>query len=383
MTGRESSLQWSTSLLALHTLGYPVEHPVIQKGLEALERFCIRRENSLELQACVSPVWDTGLTCLALMASGVPPEHPAVQKSAKWLLDRQIFSGGDWQLRAPSGKPGGWAFEFFNSHYPDVDDSAVVLMVLNRALNGGNGDVLDRLKSGMEWVLAMRSRDGGWGAFDKDNSNQYLNKIPFADLKAMIDPSTADLTGRVLEMMGYFGYKGDHPVARAAIRFIREKQEENGAWWGRWGVNYIYGTWSVLSGLHSIGEDVRRPYIRRAVAWLKDRQNDDGGWGETCDSYGKCSCSAPSTASQTAWALLALMAAGEAESPEVGRGARFLLDRQKEDGSWEEKAYTGTGFPKYFMIRYHNYRNCFPLLALGKYRGFLRSGHFGGGGLKH
>ena len=372
------------SLLALHTLGYPVDHPVIQKGLEALERFCIRRENSLELQACVSPVWDTGLTCLALMASGVPPEHSAVQKGAKWLLDRQIFSGGDWQLRAPSGKPGGWAFEFFNSHYPDVDDSAVVLMVLNRALNGGNGDVLDRLKSGMEWVLAMRSRDGGWGAFDKDNSNQYLNKIPFADLKAMIDPSTADLTGRVLEMMGYFGYKGDDPVARAAIRFIREKQEESGAWWGRWGVNYIYGTWSVLSGLHSIGEDMRQPYIRRAVAWLKNRQNDDGGWGETCDSYGKSSCSAcPSTPSQTAWALLALMAAGEAESPEVGRGARFLLDRQKEDGSWEEKAYTGTGFPKYFMIRYHNYRNCFPLLALGKYRGFLRSGHFGGGDLNH
>jgi len=368
------------SLLALYTLGYPVDHPVIQKGLEALERFCIRRENSLELQACVSPVWDTSLTCLALLASGVRPEHPSVQKSAHWLLDRQIFSGGDWQVRVPSGKPGGWAFEFFNSRYPDVDDSAVVLMALKRVLNSGNGDVLDRLKAGMEWVFAMRSRDGGWGAFDKDNSNQYLNKIPFGDLKAMIDPSTADLTGRVLEMMGCFGYKGDDPLAKDAIRFIREKQEKNGAWWGRWGVNYIYGTWSVLTGLHRIGENMNRPYVRRAVAWLKDHQNPDGGWGETCDGYHKCSYSAcSSTPSQTAWALLALMAAGETESSEVSRGIRFLLDRQKQDGSWEENAFTGTGFPKYFMIRYHNYRNCFPLLALGRYNQFLQNGYIRSG----
>jgi len=361
------------SLLALHVLGYPLNHPVIQKGLDALERFCIHRGDAMELQACVSPVWDTALTCNALLLSGASPEHPAIQRAARWLMDQQIFKSGDWRLRAPQANPAGWAFEFHNACYPDVDDSAVVLMVLNQVMNGRGGEVSRRIGSGMEWVLSMRSSDGGWAAFDRDNNKFYLNKIPLADLEAMIDPSTADLTGRVLEMLGCLGFDRNHRLAREAVAFLRRKQEPDGSWWGRWGVNYIYGTWSVLCGLSRIGENMQSPYVQRAVQWLKNRQNEDGGWGETCESY-RDPCLrgiGPSTPSQTAWALWALMAAEEADSEAVERGVRFLLKAQLPDGTWEEDAFTGTGFPKYFMIRYHNYRNCFPLAVLGMYRRFL------------
>jgi squalene-hopene/tetraprenyl-beta-curcumene cyclase len=381
LSHQETSGDWGgiqpamvNSLLALHTLGYPMSHPVMQKGLEALEQFCLETEHSIELQACVSPVWDTALTSLALLQSGLPPDDASIESAARWLLDRQVFDGGDWQVKVKGGNPGGWAFEFKNDHYPDVDDTAVVLMFLNSIPELGGEEVRAKLEAGVQWVFNMRGKDGGWGAFDKDNNKSYLNKIPFADLEAMIDPSTADLTGRVLEMMGNFGFSVEHPFARDAIRFIREKQERNGSWWGRWGVNYIYGTWSVLSGLSRIGEDVSKPYVRRAVAWLKASQNADGGWGEPCDSYKEPQsvCSGPSTASQTAWAVLSLMAAGEHGSDAVFRGIQFLLDRQTPEGTWEEQEFTGTGFPKFFMIRYHNYRNCFPLLALGNYLRYLK-----------
>ncbi|MGQ9654712.1 MAG: squalene--hopene cyclase, partial [Thermodesulfobacteriota bacterium] len=251
----------------------------------------------------------------------------------------------------------------------DVDDSAVVLMALKKISGNAHGDDQDRIQRGIDWVLGMRSRNGGWAAFDVNNDKEFLNRIPFADLEAMIDPPTADVTGRVLEMMGMYGYTPDSSMAKRAIGLLRSIQEPDGCWWGRWGVNYIYGTWSVLSGLASIGEDTGKPYVRRAVEWLKEHQNRDGGWGESCESYVRPELrgSGPSTASQTAWALMALMAAGEADSSEVARGIRYLLAHQEEDGSWEEEYFTGTGFPKYFMIRYHNYRNCFPLMALGRY----------------
>lgn len=364
------------SLLALACIGYPPDHPVIAKGLEALERFTIEDEGQLRLQSCISPVWDTALTAIALVDSGLPKDHLALVKSRRWLLDKQIQGPGDWSIKNPRLEPGGWAFEFQNDWYPDVDDSAVVLMALKKI--GGNGRVQDqdRIQRGLNWVLGMRSRNGGWAAFDVNNDKEFLNRIPFADLEAMIDPPTADVTGRVLEMMGLYGFTRDSAIARTAISLLRAIQEPDGCWWGRWGVNYIYGTWSVLSGLASIGEDLSQPYVRRAVRWLKEHQNWDGGWGESCESYGRPELrgSGLSTASQTAWAIMALMAAGDADSSEVMRGIGYLLAHQEEDGSWEEEYFTGTGFPKYFMIRYHNYRNCFPLMALGRYHA-LRGAH--------
>lgn len=357
------------SLLALACVGYRTDHPVMAKGLEALERFTIEEEGQLRLQSCISPVWDTALTAIALVDSGLPKDHPALVKARRWLMDKQIQGPGDWAIKNPGLQPGGWAFEFHNDWYPDVDDSAVVLMALKKIGGNAYGDDQDRIQRGVDWVLGMRSRNGGWAAFDVNNDKEFLNRIPFADLEAMIDPPTADVTGRVLEMMGMYGYTPDSSMAKRAIGLLRSIQEPDGCWWGRWGVNYIYGTWSVLSGLASIGEELGKPYVRRAVEWLKEHQNRDGGWGESCESYARPELrgSGPSTASQSAWALMALMAAGEADSSEVARGIRYLLAHQEEDGSWEEEYFTGTGFPKYFMIRYHNYRNCFPLMALGRY----------------
>jgi squalene-hopene/tetraprenyl-beta-curcumene cyclase len=357
------------AILALHCLGYPSSHPVIQKGLAALENFTLEHDGQLRLQSCISPVWDTALTCMALFDAGLPKNHPSLKKAGQWLLGRQISAPGDWCARNPSLEPGGWAFEFQNDWYPDVDDSALVLMVLKRLAPSGHHDEQEIIERGIRWTLGMRSQNGGWGAFDVNNDKEILNQIPFADLEANLDPPTADLTARILEMMGQFGSDRDDPLARDAIRFIRRTQEPDGCWWGRWGVNYIYGTWSVLCGLSSIGEDLSLAYVQKAVRWLKEHQNRDGGWGETCETYRRPELrgTGPSTPSQTAWAIMALMAAGEAKSPEVIRGINYLLAHQEEDGSWSESYFTGTGFPKYFMIRYHNYRDCFPLMALGRY----------------
>lgn len=357
------------SLLALGTLGYPLEHPVMRKGFQALERFCIEEEDQLRLQSCISPVWDTPLTCIALLDSGLPKDHPAFVKATEWLLAKQIMVEGDWKVKNRNLEPGGWAFEFQNNWYPDVDDTAVVLMALKRMWMDGDPAEDHRIQKGLNWALGMQSSNGGWGAFDVNNDKEILNRIPWADLEANLDPPTADLTGRVLELMGHFGMGKEHPAAEAGIRFLRRKQEPDGPWWGRWGVNYIYGTWCVLCGLAAIGEDMNRPYVRRAVRWLKEHQNWDGGWGETCESYRKPELRGvgPSTPSQTAWAIMGLLAAGESHSPQVARGIQYLLSQQEEDGTWSEAYFTGTGFPKYFMIRYHNYSNCFPLMALGRY----------------
>lgn len=358
------------SVLALHTLGYPIDHPAMARGLQALANFTIETRGSLVLQSCISPVWDTALALKALIDSGLPTDHPAAVQAAEWLLAQEVKIRGDWRIKCPELKPGGWAFEFRNDHYPDVDDSGFVMLAIRDAAVADPESRDEAIRRGIDWCLGMQSRNGGWGAFDRDNTKHLLNKIPFADLEALIDPPTADLTGRMLELMGSVGYRGDHPRAARALAFIRREQDPRGPWWGRWGVNYLYGTWSVLCGLAAIGEDMGQPWIRGATTWLKSVQNRDGGWGESCASYHDPSLAGigTSTPSQTAWALLGLMAAGEISAPETVKGIQFLLERQKRDGTWDEEEFTGTGFPKYFMIKYHIYRNCFPLAALGTYR---------------
>ena len=359
------------SVLALHVLGYRNDHPAVSQGLKALANFCIETDEQLVLQSCVSPVWDTALALKALVDTGVPPDHPSLVKGAQWLLDREVKRAGDWRIKSPDLEPGGWAFEFLNDWYPDVDDSGFVMIALKGIKVKDREEMDASIRRGIDWCLGMQSKNGGWGAFDKDNTKHLLNKIPFADLEALIDPPTADLTGRMLELMGTFGYDSTFPAARRGIQFLKEHQEPEGPWWGRWGVNYLYGTWSVLCGLAAIGEDMDQPYVRKAVTWIKSRQNLDGGWGETCQSYHDKSLAGKgeSTPSQTGWALLALLAAGEVHSATAVRGVQYLISTQKPDGTWDELQYTGTGFPKYFMIKYHIYRNCFPLMALGTYRG--------------
>ena len=356
------------SIIALTTMGYDASSEPIQNGLEAIERFCIENEHELSLQACISPVWDTALTGLALLYSGKERTHPSLIRASRWLASKQIFTKGDWSVKRPSLNPGGWAFEFENSWYPDVDDTAVVLLLLNRY---ADRDFIqeENMERGLQWVLGMQGKDGGWGAFDVDNDMKLLNQLPFGDLEAMIDPSTPDLTGRVLELLGLLGYEYMNDTVQRAIAFLKRTQEKDGSWWGRWGVNYLYGTWSVLMGLCAIKEDMSSPYVRKAVMCLKNNQNADGGWGEGCESYEdpKFRCRGKSTPSQTAWAILALIAACEDTCEEVKRGIVYLLERQKPEGTWDESEFTGTGFPRHFYLRYHNYRNCFPLMALGQF----------------
>jgi squalene-hopene/tetraprenyl-beta-curcumene cyclase len=353
----------------------------VRRGLKALESFELHDGDRIRLQSCISPVWDTALAVRALAAAGLPVRHPALAEATAWLLDNQIFQPGDWCIKRPKLAPGGWAFEFVNNWYPDIDDSAVVLMALEEAL-ADPASHQPALEAGIAWCLGMQSKNGGFAAFDADNTKEWLNAIPFADLKALVDPPTEDVTGRVLEMMGNFGYTLGHPAAARALAFLKATQHPRGPWWGRWGVNYIYGTWSVLAGLAAIGEDMGRPYVRRAVAWLKDQQMPSGGWGECCESYpnGEMMGQGVCGASQTAWALLGLMAAGEVLAPEVKNGIEFLLNTQGKDGRWEEEHFTGTGFPGHFMIRYHLYRDCFPLMALGMYAGEVEADKSGGGG---
>jgi squalene-hopene/tetraprenyl-beta-curcumene cyclase len=362
------------ALLALHLLGYPKDHPACVKGMEAVDRFMLEKDGRLWMQACISPLWDTAIAANALLDSGLPPDHPALVKAGEWIINKQVVKRGDWQVKNPGAEPGGWAFEFYNELYPDTDDTAEILLFLNRTEIADNRWKLSECHRAINWLLSMQCKSGGWGAFDVDNDKEVLNEIPFADHKALLDPPTVDVTGRILWMLSKWGFKKQHPQVQRAIQFVKERQEIDGCWFGRWGVNYIYGTFLALNGLCAIGEDMKAPFSRKAVRWLEGHQNEDGGWGETCQSYQEPSLRGrgKSTASQTAWALLGLIAVDEAENPAVERGVRYLIKTQKDSGdfsgSWWEDEFTGTGFPIHFFIKYHMYQHFFPLMALSRYR---------------
>jgi len=374
------------SILMFHSLGYSSSHPYIKRGLDALDRFCIEEGATsaselpqyLRLQPCISPTWDTALGLTALLDAGASPTDPRVKAAGDWLLTQQIFRYGDWAVFNRKGKPAGWAFEFFNDYYPDVDDTAAVIMALLGMKLDDEEYKLEACRAATEWVMTMQCKAGGWAAFDIDNTQDLWNQMPYGDLKAMIDPPTADLTGRVLELLGHWQSRHNEKLyrdedAKRAIDFLLSLQERDGSWWGRWGVNYIYGTYLALVGLRSIAPcvnfDMNCSQVKQAAAWLRSVQNGDGGWGETCDSYKKPELrgKGPSTPSQTAWALIGLMAAGDYETDSVKRGVEYLLSHQNPDGSWPEVEFTGTGFPGHFYINYHQYRNQFPLTALGRY----------------
>jgi len=383
----------ANSIMALQCLGYSADDPLVVKALREIEDLEVydsvqldgRRVPTVHLQPCFSPIWDTALLLNALIEAGMPQDHLALQKAGAYLMSRQTKTVGDWIVSSPTAKPGGWYFQFENELYPDVDDSAVVLMALSKLKMPQAAELEDSLRRGMQWVVAMQGSDGGWGAYDKDNNRVVFNYIPFADHHALLDPSTSDLAGRCLEMLAALGYDRTHPAVAPALAFLKKEQEADGSWYGRWGVNYIYGTWSVLAGLRAIGEDLSAPYIRRAVSWLESKQNPDGGWGESCLSYAEAEHSGKgdSTPSQTAWALMGLMSAGAVDSFSVARGVQFLLRHQLKDGSWEEVRHTGTGFPRVFYLRYHWYCQYFPLWALAMYRNLRSRGKMRADELRH
>ncbi|ODS31553.1 MAG: squalene-hopene cyclase [Candidatus Scalindua rubra] len=362
------------SVMALKCLGYDNGTPALEKAIEEIEKLAVHGKDTMFLQPCVSPVWDTPWAILALLKSGLPKNHPALVKAGQWLLGKEVKSIGDWSLKNPVKEPSGWYFQHANEFYPDNDDAAVVMMALQLLDLPDKDEKRKAIFRGFRWLMGMQCDDGGWGSFDKNNNKEILNHIPFADWNALLDPSTSDLTARVLDLMGKLGYDLSFPPAKRAYGFLMKEQEKDGSWFGRWGTNYVYGTWSVLSGLYSIKEDMTKDYVKKAASWLKNVQNGDGGWGETCKSYWDTSLSAigKSTASQTSWAVLGLLCTEERDSESVRKGIEYLIMNQKEDGTWDEEEFTGTGFPKVFYLRYHMYRSYFPLLALSKYRNMVK-----------
>ncbi len=361
------------TILAMRCLGYASDDPRLLSQVRELEKLELSDEETLRIQPCFSPVWDTAIATVALSASGVPADDPALGRAARWLLDREVRLPGDWKKSNPDGPVGGWYFEYANEFYPDTDDTAEVLTALTRVKFSAPPEEADRvgaLERGQAWLLSMQNRDGGFGAFDRGCDLEVLTYIPFADHNAMIDPSCEDITGRALETFHELGLPDGHPSVTSAVQFLLARQEADGTWYGRWGVNYIYGTWLVLRGLFLAGEDLRQPRYQRAAAWLRARQNPDGGWGELPHSYDDRATKGrgPSTAAQTAWAIMALEALGEGRSATVERAVAYLLREQRYDGSWKDDHWTGTGFPKVFYLRYHLYATYFPLWALSVYR---------------
>ncbi|MBV9025983.1 MAG: squalene--hopene cyclase [Streptomycetaceae bacterium] len=357
------------SIIALHLLGYDIDHPVMRAGLESLDRFAVwHKDGSRMIEACQSPVWDTCLATIALADAGLRPDHPALVKAADWMTAEQVSRRGDWTVRRPRLTSGGWAFEFHNDNYPDVDDTAEVILALKRVAHPEPDRIVSAVQRGVQWSLGMQSRNGAWAAFDVDNTSSFPNRLPFCDFGEVIDPPSADVTAHVVEMLAAVGKEHD-PRTRRGVEWLLAEQEPNGSWFGRWGVNYIYGTGSVVPALIAAGVPATHPAIRRAVTWLGSMQNADGGWGEDLRSYPDTSWigRGTSTASQTAWALLALLAAGERKGQAVERGVCWLAETQTEDGSWDEPYFTGTGFPWDFSINYHLYRMVFPATALGRY----------------
>ncbi|MEZ4704841.1 MAG: squalene--hopene cyclase [Bdellovibrionota bacterium] len=364
---------YANSILALHLRGYSLDHPVLAQGLSTLRTYAEESSSHLRMQSTISPIWDTTIGMYALQEAGVDGSHPRMEKAAQWLLEAQILDhGGDWMLKAKDVRPGGWAFEHENHQYPDLDDTAMAILALLPWEEKHPEMVSDRIDRAIEWVLGMQCSDGGWAAFDRDNNKKILNDIPFADLKSLLDPSTPDVTGHVLEALAHAGLSLHSPEIQDCLRYLKQAQEPNGSWFGRWGVNYIYGTCAVLCGLHAIGEDMNAPYIKKAVRWLESIQNPDGGWGESCRSYDH-NTYLPlgySTASQTAWGLLALLCCSQSHLPCIEKATQFLKQTQCEDGSWIEPEWTGTGFPSHFYLRYDYYRLYFPLLALARVKRF-------------
>ena len=399
---------WVYSLIALSAMGFSIDHSVIKRGLEGFRgKWSLPSEGgeSLRVQACLSPVWDTCLAMRGLLDSGVPAKHPAIRRAADWLIGREIRVRGDWAIYRPSLEPSGWAFEFDNVNYPDIDDSAIIvgdLIPTNMVDDAKEEARTSAINRAVTWLSGMQCSNGGWAAFDWNNDSRQLANIPFADFGELLDPPSADVTAHVLEMYGRLGYSLEHRAVNRGLAYLWDQQEHDGPWFGRWGVNYIYGTAAVLPALEALGVDMTQPRVRRAVDWLLARQNPDGGWGETCASYVNPSLrgQGESTPSQTSWALIALIAAGEAGHDAAGKGVDFLLERQWEDGTWYEPQFTGCGFPGYgpgdrpesiespndangqgpelgaaFMIKYHLYRNYFPLWALGRYERALQGPH--------
>ncbi len=367
------------SVLALRCLGYESDDPLVIEGLEKIEELEIGEGGELHLQPCLSPVWDTALALNAIGESRVAEgpyssdEHEMMSAAGAWLLSKEVRRAGDWQKRVRKAEVSGWPFQFRNEFYPDIDDTAAVVMALNR-LDPGIAGLEEAVGRGISWVLSLQCSNGGWAAFDANVERKILNEIPYADHNAMLDPACADITGRVLEMLGSIRGCLDSAKAKQAIRsavaYLEDSQEENGSWYGRWGVNYIYGTWQALKGLNAVGVSRDDDIVRRAVDYLKAMQNADGGWGESCESYEDPALGGvgETTPSQTAWAVMGLIAAGEQDSVEVERGVRLLVDTQAEDGDWHEKSWTGTGFPGVFYLKYHMYSLYFPLFALSMYR---------------
>jgi squalene-hopene/tetraprenyl-beta-curcumene cyclase len=358
---------WVYSILMLRLSGMPLEAAPIQRALAGLDRFTIidAEAGTRRLEACQSPIWDTALAIIALSDAGLAPDHPALVRAAKWLLAKEVKVRGDWAVRRPKLAPGGWAFEFANDNYPDVDDTTEVVLALRRVAINAEAAV----ERALAWTTGMRSKNGAWGAFDADNTRALLRKLPFCDFGEVIDPPTADVTAHAVEMFAV-ARMSDCPHVQRAVEWLLDQQEADGSWFGRWGANYLYGTAAVVPALVTACLPTDHPAIRRAVHWLESVQNDDGGWGEDLRSYRETDWRGhgASTASQTAWALLALLAAGEERSRAVTRGVDWLVQTQLANGSWDEPYFTGTGFPGDFYINYHLYRLVFPVMALGRYR---------------
>ena len=360
-------------IFSLVAMGYGPDDPLTCRETREFARFEIEDEETIRLQPCVSPVWDTAIAMVALEEAGVAPDDPALVQAADWILSKQILGPGDWQVKNKDAEPGGWAFEFRNDFYPDVDDTAFVLMALQRVKFPDAKRMEAATRRGIQWLLSMQNRDGGWGAFDRDNDRRFLCNIPFADHNAMIDPSTADVTARVLECLGRFGWPTDHPAVQKAVKFLLKDQCGDGSWFGRWGVNYVYGTSGVLRALETVSLTAQE-YCQRAVAWLKSVQQDDGSFGESLKTYSDVSSKGQgaSTPSQTAWGLIGLLAGSNPSDPAITRAVSYLVGNQNEDGSWSEHDFTGTGFPCVFYLKYHLYRNSFPVYALSRYHNQAR-----------
>ena len=363
------------ALIALKALGYADDHPQVQRAAAELKALEHEDAETVRIEPCFSPVWDTAITCICLAESGVAPDHPKLKKATEWLMEKEIRFRGDWYAKNPVDvEPSGWVFEYENQWNPDVDDTAMVLLALRQIPTNDPPRRDACFERGLKWTMTFQCKDGGWAAFDKDCTKSILEKVPFADHNAMLDPECADITARILELLGYEGWDPAHPQIQRALDYLRSQQERDGSWYGRWGINYIYGTWQVLRGLRALRLDMNQPWLLRAREWLESVQHEDGGWGERCNTYDDpvFKGQGASTASQTAWALMGLLAFGDPKRPSIRRGIEYLVRSQNQDGSWTEHEITGTGFPKVFYLKYDMYRNTWPLLALATYRKALQ-----------